>query len=54
MVVVCINSYVVHVCSLSSLIWAQSQFKVKFRMFPRLIPFPPSGDEGGGGGGIKT
>ena len=45
MVVVCINSYVVHicVCNLSSLISAQSQQKGTFRMLLRAIPPLPSG-----------
>lgn len=48
MVVVCINSYVVHicVCSLSSLISAQSQQRGMFRMLLRVIPSLPSGYRG--------
>lgn len=48
MVAVCINSYVVHicVCSLSSLISAQSQQKGMFRMLLRVIPCLPSGYRG--------
>lgn len=45
MVVVCINSYAVHicVCSLRSLISAQSQQKGMFRIRLRVIPSLPSG-----------
>lgn len=45
MVVVCINSYVVHicVCNLSSLISVQSQQKGMFRMLLEAVPSLPSG-----------